>query len=474
MICPNCKRWIDEKEEVCLFCGTVLHIDESDDEETRKLNESEILRAEKRRAKGWQSTEKTKRSMIPYLIAAFVILCGIGIGVIIHYSKGDKIEVNTSNSTIAIEIPTTEKPENTEADKTDAEDVAAVSEAATEPTTEEVTEEIIPAVEVAYAVQGKDEDTFSEYNVNGNMAGSTGKGMQLEAIKIKLSGNPKLGIEYSAHCQGYGWKEWSKDDAANGTFGESKRIEAVKIRLTGEDKDKYDVYYRVHAQHYGWLAWTMNGEPCGTANLSRRLEALQVVVLKKGEEMPGVDYANVKASEGAVNTHSYIEGDIRVSYKTHLQSYGWLDEVEDGIVSGKPGEEKQMEAFSVQLQNQAYGGSVTYRALLPDDEWQEWKKEGETAGTVGESKRIKAIQIALDGRIGENYSIYYRVLTNAYGWLGWAKNGETAGALNDEAKVIAVQIAILPNGKEMTDEFEGVKADMAASYFPQSDESEEE
>ena len=474
MICPNCKRWIDEKEEVCPYCGAVLHIDESDDEETRKLNESEMLRAEKRKTRGWQDAHRTKKSMIPYLIAAFAVLCAIGIGVMIHFSRSGKVETNPTDATIAIAIQTTEKPEASEAESTTNVDSTVVSEAATEPTTEEVTEEVIPAVEVAYAVQGKDEDKFSEYNMDGNMAGSTGKGMQLEAIKIKLSGNPKLGIEYSSHCQGYGWMDWSKNDEANGTFGESKRIEAIKIRLTGEDKDKYNVYYRVHAQHYGWLAWTMNGEPCGTSDLRKRLEAIQVVVLKKDEEQPGVDYANVKASEGVVNSHSYINGDIKISYKTHLQSYGWLDEVEGGSISGKPGEEKQMEAFSVQLQNQAYGGAVTYRALLPDDEWQEWKKEGEIAGTVGESKRVKAIQIALDGRIGENYTVYYRVLTNLYGWLGWAKNGETAGALDEDAKVIAVQIVILPNNTEITDEYEGVKSDMAASYFPQSDESSEE
>ena len=86
------------------------------------------------------------------------------------------------------------------------------------------------------------------------MSGTSGKAKRLEGIEINVSGNDKVGIQYTTHCQSYGWLPWSSNGDMSGTEGEAKRLEAIKIQLTGADKDKYDIYYRVHAQSYG-LAW---------------------------------------------------------------------------------------------------------------------------------------------------------------------------------------------------------------------------
>ena len=102
-----------------------------------------------------------------------------------------------------------------------------------------------------YGWQG-DENNASKWFVNGKMAGTSGKAKRLEGIKIRVYGNDNLGIQYTTHCQSYGWLPWSANGEMNGTEGEAKRLEAIKIQLTGADKDKYDVYYRVHAQSYGW------------------------------------------------------------------------------------------------------------------------------------------------------------------------------------------------------------------------------
>ena len=138
------------------------------------------------------------------------------------------------------------------------------------------------------------------------MAGTSGQAKRLEGIKISVSGNVNLGIQYTTHCQSYGWLPWSANGEMNGTEGEAKRLEAIKIQLTGADKDKYDVYYRVHAQSYGWLGWAKNGAPSGTAGYAKRLEGIQIVVVKKDTSAPGLNYAGVNAASGVHQAKSYI------------------------------------------------------------------------------------------------------------------------------------------------------------------------
>ena len=67
-------------------------------------------------------------------------------------------------------------------------------------------------------------------------------------------------MEYSAHVQDIGWQKSVKDGALAGTTGKGKRVEAIKINLTGTLSESCDVYYRVHAQDYGWLGWTKNDD----------------------------------------------------------------------------------------------------------------------------------------------------------------------------------------------------------------------
>ena len=81
--------------------------------------------------------------------------------------------------------------------------------------------------------------------------------------------------------------DWVSNDALSGTSGQGLRLEAIQIRLTGAAADKYDIYYRVHAQTFGWLDWAKNGDSSGTAGFAFRLEAIQVVLVPKGGAAPG-------------------------------------------------------------------------------------------------------------------------------------------------------------------------------------------
>ena len=310
------------------------------------------------------------------------------------------------------------------------------------------------------------------------MSGTSGKAKRLEGINIVVNSAEagkiaKLGIQYTTHCQSYGWLPWSANGEMNGTEGEAKRLEAIKIQLTGADKDKYDVYYRVHAQSYGWLGWAKNGAPSGTAGYAKRLEGIQIVVVKKGESAPGANFKGVnvtkqlasyiaKAGSSPVvgnpatsNTNPSVVGEnaINVAYRTHVQSFGWQGWKYNGQMSGTSGLAKRLEGINIKLTNQTYSGSIVYTTHVQSYGWQgnendpnTWKRNGVMSGTSGEAKRLEAIRIALTGEMAEHYDVYYRVHAQSFGWLGWAKNGEAAGTAGLAKRLEGIQIVLVPKG----------------------------
>ena len=323
---------------------------------------------------------------------------------------------------------------------------------------EEITEEKTANVTISYRTHVQ---SFGWQNpvTNGVMSGTSGKAKRLEGIEISVSGNKNLGIQYATHCQTYGWLPWSANGEMSGTTGEAKRLEAIKIQLAGADKDKYDVYYRVHAQSYGWLGWAKNGEPSGTAGYAKRLEGIQIVVVKKNEKAPGLNYAGVDASKGVHDSRAYIaktNGTItipgsadstNIMYKTHVQSFGWQNWVLNGAMSGTSGKAKRLEGINIKLSNAAYAGGIQYQTHIQKNGWeQKWKKDGEMSGTSGEAKRLEAIRIKLYGEMANRFDVYYRVHAQSYGWLGWAKNGEEAGTAGYAKRLEGIQIVLVPKG----------------------------
>ena len=326
-----------------------------------------------------------------------------------------------------------------------------------------------------YGWQG-DENNANKWFANGKMAGTSGKAKRLEGIKIRVYGNDNLGIQYTTHCQSYGWLPWSANGEMNGTEGEAKRLEAIKIQLTGADKEKYDVYYRVHAQSYGWLGWAKNGAPAGTAGYAKRLEGVQIVVVKKGSPAPDANFEGVNAASGVHQSVSYLakngsspvvggqvtsntnpsvagEANVNIAYRTHVQSFGWQGWKYNGMMSGTSGKAKRLEGINIKLTNKPYSGSIVYTTHVQSIGWQgnennvnTWFRDGQMAGTSGRAKRLEAIRIALTGEMAEHYDVYYRVHAQTYGWLAWAKNGEAAGTAGLSKRLEGIQIVLVPKG----------------------------
>ncbi len=395
------------------------------------------------------------------------------------------------------EAPTTEEP-TTEAPTTEeptTEEPTTQAPTTEEPTTEAPTTEepiggteaqkpfVAPDIMVSYRThiqtfgwEGKEND-IKTWKSDGTMSGTSGKAKRLEGINIVVEPTTAcdeldLGIQYTTHCQSYGWLPWSADGDMNGTEGESKRLEAIMIQLTGEHADYYDVYYRVHAQTYGWLGWASNGAPAGTAGYAKRLEGIQIVVVKKGENFDknigGITSKNTKAFEAKAgnspivnypatsNTNPVVPGKdmVNVAYRTHVQKYGWQVWKYNGQMSGTSGEAKRLEGIEINITNKDYDGGIAYCTHVQTYGWQgadlnkpsTWKQDGDMAGTSGEAKRLEAICITLTGEMSEHYDIYYRVHAQSYGWLGWASNGAPSGTAGYAKRLEGIQIVVVPKG----------------------------
>ncbi len=117
---------------------------------------------------------------------------------------------------------------------------------------------------------------------NGQKSGTTGLGLRMEAMEIKLSSLDGLdiGVTYRVHVQNVGWQPWYADGVTAGTVGQSLRMEAIEIKLTGADASKYTVQYRGHLENSGWTSWKKNGETLGTTGQELRLEAISIVLIK--------------------------------------------------------------------------------------------------------------------------------------------------------------------------------------------------
>lgn len=270
---------------------------------------------------------------------------------------------------------------------------------------------------------------WQDFVQDGKMSGTSGRSKRLEGIQIKLSSKLKGNVEYQTHVQDIGWQGWKSNGTMSGTSGQSKRLEAIRIKLSGEIANKYDVYYRVHCQDFGWLGWAKNGEASGSEGFSKRLEGIEICLVKKGGNAPGT------------TNNAFIRKSI--SYRTHVQDYGWQGYVYDGQQSGTSGQSKRLEGINIKL-SPSLNGNVVYRTHVQSYGWQDWKSNDAMSGTSGQSKRLEAIQIKLTGQVANEYDVYYRVHCQNFGWLGWAKNGESSGSEGYSRRLEAIQICLVP------------------------------
>ncbi len=287
---------------------------------------------------------------------------------------------------------------------------------------------------------------------DGQTAGTTGKGLPIEALKINLGNYEALGdisgVTYELQCQDIGWTAPVSNGAEGGTTGQAKHAEAIKINLTGRMALAYDVYYRTHVSNYGWLDWAKNGEVSGTVGLNAPMEAIEIKLVVKDGQAPG------ETAEAAINKDE-LAAKAAVNYNVHVSNIGWQNGFSNGAQAGITDPGYKIEAMSVELPNLSAGSGVTYQTHVSNVGWVDPVGNGQVSGTTGQGNPIEAFCISLTGPDALYYDIYYQAYSEDIGWLGWAKNGEYAGTTKGSKGVQAIHILELPKGSPAPGSTEG-------------------
>lgn len=306
---------------------------------------------------------------------------------------------------------------------------------------------------------------------DGQLSGTIGKNSRLEAIKIGLNTEKKLGLIYTTHVQNDGWHNNSFDNEISGTTGQAKRVEAIMIKLTGEDSDRYDIYYRAHVQNYGWLGWAKNGQPAGTSEYKCRLEAIQILIVEKGTSAPSQQYGGYVCNNSSAYVSRYndaptIKTDTTLQYQTHVQNLGWQNTVNNGQISGTTGKGLRLESLKLNLKDQSCSGTIQYKTHVQNLGWQNMVSDGQISGITGRALRVEAINISLTGEMARKYDVYYRVHVQNYGWLSWAKNGENAGTEGLGLRMESMQILLVKKGENKpSNTYNGVVSNYSSAYY---------
>ena len=193
-----------------------------------------------------------------------------------------------------------------------------------------VPDSVKDAVEYEGCVQGSG---WNDYVQNGQIAGTTGQNLALNAVKINIKNLEQVGIEYRSHVSNVGWQNVVTDGQTSGDESQSNWIEAIQVKLSGDKASDYDIYYRSHVAEMGWLDWAKNGELSGTQGYAYAVQAIQIVLVPKGSSAPGKTLVPFKT------------GTVNLQYQAYIQDTGWQEAVNNGEVAGITGKNLKIEAL---------------------------------------------------------------------------------------------------------------------------------
>ena len=181
------------------------------------------------------------------------------------------------------------------------------------------------------------------------LLGTVGQNRRLEAIRI--TGKESFYL-YRVHQKSIGWSEWANNGEWAGTTGKGLQMEALQIK-----KSMFSV--EPHVQSKGWLSPKAAENVIGITGHALRLEAIRInpygktIKAKAHIQSKGwVDYGTITKDTiiGTVGEKKRIEclcfdGDFE--YRVHIQGSGWTDWTKaDGVATlGTVGQELRIEAI---------------------------------------------------------------------------------------------------------------------------------
>lgn len=254
------------------------------------------------------------------------------------------------------------------------------------------------------------------YMQQGQIAGTTGKAIPIEAIDLLYNGSAEF-IEVEGHIQDEGWRPVSK---TIGTKGKGKHLEAFRARLTGKLSERFELQYQTHIATLGWTYWKFEGEVSGTVGKGLAIEAVRFRLVQK-----------------PISQGHPLRG-VGLEYRTHIAHQGYLGYVDEGQLSGTTGLAIQVEALEVLIDGK--NGCIELEGQVAQIGWQPASK---LAGTVGKGLQLEAFRLRLKGELAKIYDIEYRSHVQDKGWLPWVKNGGTTGTVGEVKRIEAVEIRLI-------------------------------
>ena len=327
---------------------------------------------------------------------------------------------------------------------------------------------------------------------NGTKSGTTGLGLRMEALEVKLSSLDGLdiGIKYRVHVQNIGWQAWFENGETAGTVGQSLRIEAVEIMLTGADASKYIVQYRGHLENTGWTSWKKNGETLGTTGQDLRLEAVSIVLIKT-VDLNAVITNDVKNKAPIVQIWAsdfpradLLLHDIRTPYRLLSakpieginKSTGFTFTIDPTHQHYKKLRKMHTNILVYEIYSNTRKELVFDGRILSDDEgWNKTREvtcEGELGYLLDSIQRPATyvnvtpeqwmtmvldnhnMQVTSDKRLhmgictvlgdgtGVNISTSYRTHIENLAWLTWVKNGDISGTTGSALRMEALELKL--------------------------------
>ena len=143
----------------------------------------------------------------------------------------------------------------------------------------------------------------------------------------------------------------------------------------------------------------------------------------------------------ATPTPSPTPSAVRVQYRAHVQSDGWLPWQDHGQTAGTTDQGKRLEAVEFRIASGPPGATIRYRAHIGGIGWQEYRRNGETAGTIGQERQIEAIQVGLENVPAGNH-LATETFAQEWGWLGFVRDFWIAGTTGQARRLEAFRAYI--------------------------------
>lgn len=198
-------------------------------------------------------------------------------------------------------------------------------------------------------------------------------------------------IRYRVHFPGGDWQQWMESGQIAGTLGESRPIDLLQV-----DAEGVGVAVQVHTEGSGWL------DPVG------------------GMEIAGIEGHQIEAVRIGLTGDNAAS--CEVSYRSHVQDFGWLNWTRDGQSSGTEGRSLRLEALQVYLAAKGelfFDVNRTEAEIGPDPKPEPVTEAPITSGEPAENRRRRVVDTAASyvgyAADGDGWSIFGERHGDPYG-----------------------------------------------------------